>query len=300
MEGAWINIFDNVEDTICNKKVYAIEVINDIVNGKWKSLIDNYRRETDKQIKEELKIMLPCVTFSGTFKYRSAANIEEYTGIVNIDIDKITRNLKEIKQELRLDPKVAGFFESPSHGIKIQFETNCSAENHKEIAFPVVREYVEKTYNLEVDPSGKDLSRLCFISYDPEAYWNPYNEIIQIDVDKIKREFKSIRSASIDENKFEFTNDSKKIFEKCIEFTRKSSVGHYKKHNRNNFIFALSCHLNRAGMNQELAEQMIVSRYKSLEIKEIRSTVLSAYKHNKSEFGIKPIWQHRSKQIKML
>jgi VirE N-terminal domain len=34
--------------------------------------------------------------------------------------------------------------------------------------------YLRERYNLDVDPSGKDVSRLCFLSWDSDLYFNPH------------------------------------------------------------------------------------------------------------------------------
>ena len=39
--------------------------------------------------------------------------------------------------------------------------------------FEAVFNYIQHKYNVEVDKSGKDVSRACFLPYDPEAYINP-------------------------------------------------------------------------------------------------------------------------------
>lgn len=41
--------------------------------------------------------------------------------------------------------------------------------------FNAVANYLRQTYGLEADKSGKDVSRSCFLPYDPEAYINPKN-----------------------------------------------------------------------------------------------------------------------------
>lgn len=39
--------------------------------------------------------------------------------------------------------------------------------------FRVVANYVLDTYGVEVDKSGKDVPRACFLPYDPQAFINP-------------------------------------------------------------------------------------------------------------------------------
>ena len=39
--------------------------------------------------------------------------------------------------------------------------------------FAAVANYILQTYGVEVDKSGRDISRACFLPYDPIAYINP-------------------------------------------------------------------------------------------------------------------------------
>lgn len=36
-----------------------------------------------------------------------------------------------------------------------------------------IANYIKEVYKLEVDKSGKDIPRACFLPFDPEAYINP-------------------------------------------------------------------------------------------------------------------------------
>jgi len=39
--------------------------------------------------------------------------------------------------------------------------------------FKAVANYIQQTYQLEVDQSGKDISRACFLPQDPNIFINP-------------------------------------------------------------------------------------------------------------------------------
>lgn len=64
-------------------------------------------------------------------------------------------------------------FRSPSgDGLKWVIEINKGALSHSDF-FRAVENYIFKTYGIKVDQSGKDISRACFLPYDPAAYINP-------------------------------------------------------------------------------------------------------------------------------
>jgi hypothetical protein len=84
-------------------------------------------------------------------------------------------NVDATKQTLASDPRTVYVFVSPSGtglklGVHVPIIENDAAYKH---AWHVVREAFEEWYQAAWDPSGKDVSRLCFVSHDPDLYFNP-------------------------------------------------------------------------------------------------------------------------------
>ena len=66
-------------------------------------------------------------------------------------------------------------FVSPSgDGLKWIIPIDTSQTPHSEY-FTAVAKYVLQTYCIEVDKSGRDISRACFLAYDPNAFIHPNN-----------------------------------------------------------------------------------------------------------------------------
>lgn len=64
-------------------------------------------------------------------------------------------------------------FVSPSgDGLKWIIEIDTKESPHGEY-FTSVANYILQTYSVEVDKSGKDISRACFLPFDPDAFINP-------------------------------------------------------------------------------------------------------------------------------
>ena len=64
-------------------------------------------------------------------------------------------------------------FVSPSgDGLKWIIEIDTRKALHGEYFASVVN-YILQTYSVEVDKSGKDISRACFLPFDPNAFINP-------------------------------------------------------------------------------------------------------------------------------
>lgn len=115
----------------------------------------------------EGKRSLPLATFGGKFSYRSNNGLIESSGLMTIDIDKV--DTKQVKDKFKGKPWLFSMFTSPSgHGVKllVKIPRVNSDKEYKEYYSAFESEYKE------VDSSGKDISRACFFSYDPDIYIN--------------------------------------------------------------------------------------------------------------------------------
>lgn len=113
-------------------------------------------------------------TFSGTFKSRSDKMLIKHSGLLCIDFDHVkdietlfARLLKDEYFETQL------LFRSPSgDGLKWVIPINVTDDNSHLKYFKSIEIYIKQTYGVEIDKSGKDISRACFLPYDPNAYIN--------------------------------------------------------------------------------------------------------------------------------
>jgi len=280
--------------------VHLLAVLEAIESGRWKEKVELIRSLKTKKEIDKVKKTLPCVTFSGIYSTRQEENLKEYTNVFVLDFDKIKKkDVLKMKMVLIQDPFVASVFLSPSKGLKVLVEVNSTAQQHREYAFPALEHYFSNNYDLEVDPSGKDPTRLCFVSYDPEVHYNPDYEVFNVDIDHVNH-FKSVKNKydHLSEH-FEPSEDLKFIFKTAIKMVKASKTGGYYKGNRNNFIYVLACVLNRAGVDESDAHNLIWQRYDSLDPKEVLATVSSPYKNKKMDHGTNPIMQKKTRQISM-
>jgi hypothetical protein len=241
----------------------------------------------------ELKKALPAACFSGVFTERKDSALVKYSGIVTLDIDEKDYQKVIIAKALMLeDPYIYCIFESPNRGLKILFKVKQGADMHRDVSFPQIKDYVEDNYGLDVDPSGKNISRLCFISYDPDMYLN--EDCMYFDVDESYRPAEFYRTTEqVEFQGYEASESLAFIFDKACEWTNRNCS--FVKGNRNNYIFQLSCLLNKAGMNQGDAKAMIMSRLNpNMPVSELNATITGVYSRNRSEHGSRPIFQKKS------
>lgn len=259
-----INFLDSVKGSQL-KKVELQEVLQQIQNGYWKKQIDEFRYQLqygNNNEAEKIKINLPGIIISATFKERRRKDyVESYTGLLHLDYDKL-ENVEEVKTNLINIPYTYTAFISPSgNGVKVLVKCNNDISNHEE-AFNGLRDYYDKIVGVESDRAVKDITRVCFMSYDPNLYLNQDSEVFnyktstlnQIDLSWIW---------SFTSNKHEFI------------------IG-----NRNNFVYSFACNANRYGIDISDTYNYAYSYSDdSFDEKEIESAIKSAYENNVNENG---------------
>jgi hypothetical protein len=277
---------------------HVIEILEWIIDGRWSDVIEKTRSIKNRTERNKYKAEnLPAVTFAAVLSRRiqMVDNVIEYSQVIPLDFDKYPpRDHRKIKQLLKEDPYISVVFDSPSGRLKALFVVDSQVEHHRDLAFVQVEEYILETYGLEIDPSGKDFTRLCYVSYDPDLYWCNDYEIFKVDLSTSN--FISVGGFKYGEN-YEPSISIKEVFDTANEWAgRKNS---YVQGNRNNYIFNLACILNRAGMEEEIALNQVFKRYSGLGFSEVSGVVHSAYKHNQSEFGIREILKKKGNQTNM-
>lgn len=180
-----ISFYKNVRDKK-GCKVNLYEVIKDIKKGKYKKEIDVLRKEKDKKVRNQLKSNLPAFTVSGVFESnkRKAEFVTTYTGLIQIDFDDVS-NLDDTLTLLKADTYTYIAFLSPSGtGIKLIIRVPVIKRNHLSV-FESLSEYYKNTFNLMLDKSCKDISRLFFISYDENLFINEKSKVYTLDTQKV-------------------------------------------------------------------------------------------------------------------
>ena len=296
-----VSIFKNFNEVVQNQKI--IEVLQDIKTGKYKNVITYLRKslaESKMEAYERAKKSLPAFTPSACFKSgRKLEFITAYTQMVVLDIDKLSKEqLTNAKALASQSPYTFASFTSPSgNGLKIFVKVNSSQENHKD-AFLALQKYYEELLALPIDKSGKDVTRLCFVSFDTDLFLNENASVFPIISTEDLRPFIEQNSEAIDEPKIEDfsslnfqhpSSDFLPIYEHCVRFTEKKES--YINGNRNNFVHLLACNLNRKGVPLPASMGFILSDY-NYDAQEVMTTVNSAYKnvveHNKNNASISP------------
>jgi len=145
-------------------------------------------RTIDEKRYNLLKRNLPYVT-CGIFN-PPVRRTENFAWISHfmIDIDHVTEKQMDIsglRLKLSADPRVKLFFLSPGEdGLKVmfQFTERCCDAGIYSLFYKLFARKFSDQYQLDqvVDFRTSDVTRACFVSYDPDAYYNPAPDTIQI------------------------------------------------------------------------------------------------------------------------
>ena len=261
-----------------------LKILEDIKSGTYKNAITYLRKslaDDKKEAAERAKKSLPAFTPSATFKGgRKMEFLTNYNGLMVLDIDKLEKEkLQQCKTKIRLDDFVFASFVSPSgNGIKIFVKVSSVAEQHKD-TFLALQRYFEELLAVEIDKSGKDITRLCFFSYDPELYLNINAEIFAPGSDENQQNLPPEKPKT--KSQKPTTDDTLLIYEHTVRFTEKKV--RFEEGNRNNFVFALANNLNRKGISEAMALGYILADY-GYDAKEVTTAVQSAYQNTAEHY----------------
>lgn len=163
------------------------DIINLIKSDKFKKDTDICRGELsgskNKDRRREYKTKnLPLVTFGGTFNNpRSKASLKQHSGQASIDFDEYDKEKSDaLFEDLKKDKYCHVIFKSPSYGLKVIVKIPMvdTDERYKDYFYGLINYF--KKFSPKHDTGCADISRLCFLSYDPGLYVNDDSKIFDI------------------------------------------------------------------------------------------------------------------------
>ncbi len=282
-------IFKNF--TVPVEKKSLLLIGKDIISDKYKTEVEEIRNliaQGNKEAANEKKKTLLAFTPSAVFsEKRQMPFLEMYSGFVHLDFDKLTP--EQLQTAFAIISKISYTslcFISPSgNGLKVFVEVSTELEHH-DIACLQVQKYYEDANRIKgMNPSCKDVTRLCFMSHDPNAYRTIQNEKFIVALPQFIQEQQSqtpsaiapvvpIKTAEPEDLNITF------LFNQQIQFTKQKLT--YTDGNRNNSIYLLASNKIRVGLSQSDTEILCTQHY-DLSEREIKTAVNSAYSHHTQE-----------------
>lgn len=159
------------------------DAIEGIRAGRWKDPVEAIRDRVcsgDEKAVTDAKKRLPAFLWSGQFSKRSRAGLISHSGLLCLDFDKVGEGIEDLLDGIRDDPHVYTAFLSPSGtGIKVLVRIPPGGQEEHEGHFEFATRYFKESWKLEADPSGRDVSRLCFVSFDPSLFVNEVSDLLK-------------------------------------------------------------------------------------------------------------------------
>jgi len=274
-----VTIFQNIRDTSTPFFRDVSVILQRIKDGATKDIVKRIRLEKDKSDRNELKKQLPAICFSGTFNKRSDSSIIEHSGLICLDFDGYAKQkeLLQDKETLSKNKYVYSVFISPSgNGLKVLVKIPADAENHVNY-FNSLEKYFNSPY---FDKTSKNVSRVCYESYDPLIYVNENSSTWDVIEETEYTEVSKHRDAPTIP-----ITDENKIVDILIKWWTKKYPMVEGQRNQNCYILAMA--MNDFGINKSLAS-FVLNQYATEDFttREIQRTIDSAYQ-NTANFGTK-------------
>ena len=279
MDSKNVTIFKNIKETATPFHREVSVVLQRIKDGSSKELVKGIRQEKDKSSRNELKKMLPAICFSGIFTKRNDNSLTEHSGLICLDFDgyEKKKDLLADKEKLSKSEFVYSVFISPSgNGLKALVKIPQDIDNHINY-FNSLENHFNSPY---FDKTCKNVSRVCYESFDPMIYINDNSEIWDTIEDLEYKEVSVIRDAPTIP-----ITDENKIVEILVKWWEKKYPMSEGQRNQNAFILAMA--FNDYGVNRSLASYVLNGfSNDSFSLAEITRTIDSAYA-NTQNFGTK-------------
>lgn len=245
--------------------------------GGTKELIEKIRTIEDKEERNKYKKQLKAILFAGEFNQRNDAGLENHSGFMITDFDDFESDdkLNEWRENLINCPYVYMLFLSPSgNGLKAVIKIPKSNEETHPLRHKAFEKYINCEY---FDTVNKNISRVCFESYDPDIYINQYAQ-----------EFTEIAQ----NEGYEYTKRPPTVIlkneEEIINIIMKFDFGcSYISGSRNIYIFKVACCFCEYGIYRETCSNYLWNNVVNDGFNDIEfeKTIKSAYK--KAEFNTK-------------
>lgn len=267
-----VTIFKNIKETSTPFFREVGTILNRIKDGASKDLVKRIRNEKNKSERNELKKQLPAICFSGTFNKRADTALVEHSGLICLDFDGYTKSKEMLndKETLSKNKYVYSVFISPSgNGLKVLVKIPADHENHGAY-FNSLERALNSPY---FDKTSKNLSRVCYESYDPLIYVNENSSVWDVieepEYNEVVRHRDKLTIPITDENK---------IVDILIRWWTKKYPMTEGQRNQNCFILAMA--FNDFGINKSLAGY-VLNTYATQDfpLSEISRTIDSAYSH---------------------
>jgi hypothetical protein len=257
-------------------------------NGYYSAIVNECRSQSEETIQQFKAEKMPCITVSCVTKqWRNSDNVVSHSGFICFDIDgkmhPHVNNWGEIRDAIFKQPFVFASFLSAS-GQGVAFICRIVPAHHKDVF-----EYTEfemLKHNIVIDPSGKDVVRLRFVTHDPDLKKRSIGETEYL---MPSEEFINARDTHKVVPRPTSNVDSLQVFQQAMEWA--SLKREFKHGERHWYLMRVAIFCNASGMDEAYCKSTAVKIFtpqSDLTPAEITKPVSNVYRCYKSRFGVYP------------
>ena len=274
-----------------NQVITLAQFVTAIRSGRWKKAVEDCRRlKAEGKLKEaeSIKGGLPGIVSAGVCEGgHSKQNVIFLSLFLMLDIDDYAGDIHELIQKLRELPWVqAAWISVSGTGAKAEVAIEVeSVEEYEKQAYPIVAQYFSRLLDTPMDMHCRDLSRICYASYDPDAFYKeepcepfPWREEWE---KKQQEEATEMRSEENEKSSMESRENAPSglVMSFLERFVRYYP---YVPRHRHQFQLAIGRAARSAGMNESELKDLIdavVTRFSmpDCDAPEIRRNITDAY-----------------------
>ncbi|MBQ2113120.1 MAG: DUF3987 domain-containing protein, partial [Bacteroidales bacterium] len=293
---AHCSYYENVKSNR-NQVITLAQFVTAIRSERWKKTVEYCRRlKAEGQLKkaESIKGGLPGIVSAGVCEGgHSKENVVSLSEDLMLDVDHYTGDIHALVRRVSELPWVqASWISVSGEGAKIIVRIQVDTLEEYELqAYPIVAQYFSRLLDTPMDMHCKDLSRFCFVSYDPDAFYReecepfPWRE----EWEKSQQEIVDVK---IEEKKEEVKTESPESSMKSGENAPSGLVMSfldrfvryypYVPRHRHQFQLAIGRAARSAGMNESELKDLIdavATRFSmpDCDAPEIRRNITDAY-----------------------
>lgn len=254
-------------------KIYLAIKNGGLNNTTVRDTVEKIRATEDKAERDTLKRTLISVTFAGTCEHRKIELMQSPSGYTCLDFDHVGDKYDYMWGKFIKDEYTLLAFRSPSgDGMKVIVKIPASWDTYRSSCNALKDYYGSEFLNHLTDPS-----RLCFLSYDPDAFFNENSKV-----------FTKMRGKEkLDE--VVVTEDDKNLYTYATLWLTKYNQDKYEDGNKHHFLVRLTAACLRLGVNPTYLKEELIKTYQNMasavDSKAFENIVDSIYKNWSASFG---------------
>lgn len=201
-----ISFFERVKEKDAKPKmnISIMEFFEGIKNGRWQDEV------LDVRVGKREKVSLPAVTPSGQFSVKNDKSLQSHSGFLCIDVDQKDQICNVSYEAIRQDDYTFAMHESTSGNGGKAIYVRIVADKHKE-AFLGLQKYYLDNYGIIIDKVCSNLSRLRFVSYDPDLFINEKAKVFKTYLHKKEVQQMTVKTIVVKSDFDQMVNEARNL-----------------------------------------------------------------------------------------